>query len=55
MTNIFKTIGKLIRRKNKKYYEASDVLTKKEKQQLFLVLTIILIPVVIGLGIYIAG
>ena len=44
-------IRKLIRRKNKKYYEATDVLTKKEKRVLYISLSIVVTPIVIAFGI----
>jgi len=46
-----KAIKKLIRRKNKKYYEASDALTKKEKRQLWIAFSIIATPILVGLSI----
>lgn len=55
MTNIKKIFKKLIKRKNKKYYEASDVLTIKEKQLLSLTTLIVTIPLLVGLVIYIIG
>jgi hypothetical protein len=43
------TIRKLVRRKNKKYYEASDALTKKEKTKLWTFFSILATPVVIAI------
>ena len=55
MTGLFKAFKKIIRRKSKRYYEASDVLTKKERTQLWVFTSIIIIPLVIGLSVYLIG
>ncbi|WP_240842674.1 hypothetical protein [Acidaminobacter sp. JC074] len=52
---MFKAIKKLLHRKNKRYYEASDVLTRKEKTQLWILSSVIIVPLVIGIFVFLIG
>ena len=48
MNNLINSFKKLLNRKNKKYYNSTDLLTKKEKRQLTIVSIIILVPLFIA-------
>jgi len=55
MKNSIKSIKKIIKGKSTKYTNADHLLTKKEKQHLVLLSSIFLIPIFIGLGVYLLG
>ncbi len=46
---------KLCNRNTKVYYEASDILTKKEKQLLFVTTSMLIIPLLIGTLMFVIG
>lgn len=52
---MIKALNKLIKRRNKRYYEASDILTRQEKMNLMLIFSVIVIPFIIGLAVYVIG
>lgn len=55
MKKILKIAKKIIKGSSSKYTNAEHLLTKKEKHQLILVSSVILIPILIGLGVYLLG
>jgi hypothetical protein len=55
MKKIFKITKKIIKGSSSEYTNADHLLTKKEKHHLVLVSSVIMIPILIGLGVYLLG
>jgi len=55
MKKIFKLIKKIIEGQSSEYTNADHLLKKKEKHHLVLVSSVIMIPILIGLGVYLLG
>jgi len=55
MKRIFKITKKIIKGSSSEYTNADHLLTKKEKHHLVLVSSVIVIPILIGLGVYLLG
>lgn len=55
MKTFFSALKKLTKRNSKSYPNSDHLLTKKEKQHLAIAFSIIITPIIIGLGIYLIG